>query len=81
MAPSGDGSAWGLLGVAGAISLCCIGLATLAGGAAVAGGTAAGATAARGTSGGLGGILATVFATALPLLVIGVIVRRRGYHG
>ena len=81
MAPSGDGSSWGLLGVAGAISLCCIGLATLAGGAAVAGGTAAGVTAASGASGGLGGILATVFATALPLLVIGVIVRRRGHHG
>lgn len=81
MSPSGDGSSWGLLGFAGAISLCCIGLATLAGGAAVAGGTAGGATAVSGAAGGLGGILVASLATALPLLVIGVILRQRRHNG
>jgi hypothetical protein len=78
MGPSADGSPWGILGLAGALSLCCIGTATLAGGAAVAGGTAAGATAVSGAVGGLGGILVTALATALPLLVIGLLFRRRG---
>ena len=78
MASSADGSPWGLLGVAGALSLCCIGTATLAGGAAVAGGTAAGATAVSGAVGGLGGILVTALVTALPLFVIGLVLRQRG---
>lgn len=77
MGSSADGSPWGLLGLAGALGLCCIGTATLAGGAAVAGGTAAGATAVSGTVGGLGGILVTALATALPLFVIGLVLRRR----
>jgi hypothetical protein len=77
MGSSADGSSWGLLGLAGALSLCCIGTATLAGGAAVAGGTAAGATAVSGVAGGLGGILVTALATALPLLVVGLVLRRR----
>lgn len=78
MGSSADGSPWGLLGLAGALSLCCIGIATLAGGAAVAGGTAAGATAVSGAAGGLGGILVTALVTALPLFVIGLVLRRRG---
>lgn len=78
MGSSADGSPWGLLGLAGALSLCCIGTATLAGGAAVAGGTAAGVTAVSGVAGGLGGILVTALVTALPLLVIGLVLRRRG---
>lgn len=77
MDSSADGSPWGFLGLAGALGLCCIGTATLAGGAAVAGGTAAGATAVSGTVGGLGGILVTALATALPLFVIGLVLRRR----
>jgi hypothetical protein len=78
MGSSADGSPWGLLGLAGALGLCCIGTVTLAGGAAVAGGTAAGATAVSGAVGGLGGILVTALATALPLFVIGLLLRRRG---
>jgi len=78
MGSSADGSPWGLLGLAGALGLCCIGTATLVGGAAVAGGTAAGATAVSGAVGGLGGILVTALATALPLFVIGLVLRRRG---
>lgn len=78
MGSSADGSSWGILGLAGALGLCCVGTASLAGGAAVAGGTAAGATAVSGTAGGLGGILVTVLATALPLVVIGLVLRRRG---
>ncbi|UPV76967.1 hypothetical protein M0R89_22195 (plasmid) [Halorussus limi] len=74
---SADGSPWGLLGLAGALSLCCIGTAALAGGAAVAGGTAAGATAVSGPASGLGGILVTALVTALPLVVIGLVLRRR----
>lgn len=74
---SADRSPWGLLGVAGALSLCCLGTATLAGGAAVAGGTAAGVTAVSGVAGGFGGILVTALVTALPLLVIGLVLRRR----
>jgi hypothetical protein len=77
MGSSADGSPWGLLGLAGALSLCCIGTATLAGGGAVAGGTAAGATAVSGAVGGLGGTLVTALATALPLFVIGLVLRRR----
>lgn len=77
MSPSGDDSSWGLLGLAGVISLCCVGIATLAGGAAVAGSGAAGVTAASGTAGGVGGLVVTALATALPLLVVGLILRRR----
>lgn len=74
----GDGSRWGLLAIAGLCGLCCVGLATLGGGAAVIGGTAAGVTAANGAIGSLGGALVVGLATALPLFVIGLFLRRRG---
>lgn len=80
MSESGDAGLWGSLGLAGAVGLCCTGTATLAGGAALAGGSAVGVTAASNTIGGLGGILVTGLATALPLFVIGVVLRRRGRH-
>lgn len=78
MGSSAEGSSWGLLGLVGALGLCCVGTASLAGGAAVAGGTAAGATAVSDAVGGLEGILVTALATALPLVVIGLVLRRRG---
>lgn len=68
-------STWGLLGIVGALSFCCVGTSTLAGGAAIAGSSAAGATAASG--GSLGGMLVTGLATALPLFVAGVVLRWR----
>lgn len=80
MSDSAD-SQWGILALAGAMGVCCLGTAALIGGAAVAGGSAAGVTAVSGTVGGLGGLLVTAVATALPLLVIGVILRRRRHHG
>lgn len=72
-----DTGRWGLLGLAGAVSLCCVGLFTLAGGAAVGGGIVAGVTAATGGVGGLRGFVVTGVITALPLLVIGLVLRRR----
>lgn len=72
-----DGSQWGFLALVGALGFCCLGTAALVGGAALAGGSAAGVTAVSGTAGGLGGLLVTAFATGLPLLVIGLIIRRR----
>lgn len=72
-----DGS-WEILGVAGALGLCCVGTASLAGGAVVAGGTAAGTTAVSSGAGGLGGILVTALATVVPLVIIGLVLRRRG---
>lgn len=77
MGSSADESPWGLLGLAGVLGLCCLGTAALAGGAAVAGGTAAGATAVSGATGGLGGILVTALVTALPLVITGLVLRRR----
>lgn len=74
-----EGGKWGFLALVGAMSFCCVGLLALAGGAAVTGGTAAGVTAATGV-GGLGGILVTGLATALPLLVIGLFLRRRAQN-
>ena len=70
-----DGSHWGLLAIVGAISFCCVGVLALTGGAAVTGGAAAGATAA--TGGGIGGIVVTGVVTAVPLLVIGLVLQRR----
>lgn len=77
MGSSADESSWGLLGLAGALGLCCVGTASLAGGAVIAGGTAAGATAVSGAAGGPGGILVSALVTALPLIVIGLVLRRR----
>jgi hypothetical protein len=72
-----DWSAWGFLGVAGALGLCCVGTVTIAGGAAVAGGTVAATNAVSGGANGLGGALISGLATALPLFVIGLVLRRR----
>lgn len=75
-----DGSRWGFLALAGGIGLCCIGAAALVGGAALASGSAAGVTAVSGTVGGLGGVIISGFATALPLLVIGLFLRHRAQN-
>ena len=72
-----NGSRWGILTITGLCGLCCVGLAALGGGAAVAGGTAVGVTTAGGVIGSLGGALVVGLATALPLLVIGLLLRRR----
>jgi hypothetical protein len=77
MTESANNSRWGLLGIAGALGLCCVGTAALAGGAAIAGSTTAATTAVSGTTGGLAGILVTGLATALPLFIIGLVLRRR----
>ena len=73
---SDDQSAQLPLGLAGLLGLCCVGLASLAGGAAVTGGVA-GATVATAGLRGLGSVLITGLATALPLTVIGLIIRWR----
>lgn len=69
-------STWGMLGLAGELGLCRAGTATLAGGAAIAEGSTVGVTVVSGGV-GLGGILSTGLATALPLFVIGLILRWR----
>lgn len=76
MTESTDGARWATLGLAGVLGICCLGTAALAGGALVAGSTA-GATAASDTIGSLGGILVTGLATALPLVAVGFVLRRR----
>jgi Ca2+/H+ antiporter len=70
-----DGSQWGFLAIVGAMSFCCVGLLAIIGGATVTGGAAASATAA--TGGGIGGIVVTGVVTAIPLLVIGLVLQRR----
>lgn len=75
-----DGSQLGILALAGALGFCCIGTAAFVGGTALAGGSAAGVTAASGTAGGLGGIIVTGLATALPLLAIGLFIRHRAQN-
>jgi hypothetical protein len=70
-------SRWGLLALAGVCSLCCIPLAFIAGGAAVTGGATAGVTAVGGAVTSVGGLLVVGLATALPLFVIGLLLRHR----
>jgi hypothetical protein len=77
MGDSADETPWGLLGLAGTLSLCCVGTATLAGGVAVVGSTAAATTAASGATGGLGGILISGIVTAVSVFVIGIVLRWR----
>lgn len=77
MSSKGDGSGWGVLAIAGVCGLCCVTLASLAGGAAVAGGVTAGMTAATAAIDSVGGLLVVGLATALPLFVIGLLFRRR----
>ena len=69
------GARWGLLAYAGICGICCIGLGTLVGGAALAGGTAAGVTAASGAVRSLGGLIVTGIATVVPLIVVGLVLR------
>ena len=71
------GSGWGLLAFAGICGICCISLGTLFGGAALVGGTAAGVTASSGVVQSLGGLVFTGIATAIPLVVLGFILRRK----
>lgn len=76
MTESTNGPQWATLGLAGMLGLCCVATAGLAGGALVASSTAS-AIAVSGAGSGLGGILATGLATALPLVAIGLVLRRR----
>lgn len=64
-------SPWGILGLAGTVSVCCLGTAALAGG------NAAGVTATAGPISDFGGVLVTGLATALPLFVTGLVLRRK----
>lgn len=80
MSESADTNRWGILGVAGVLSLCCAGTATLVGGAAVTGGSLAGATVVNETIGGVAGLLVTMVVTALPLVAIGVALHYRSSH-
>lgn len=78
MAPlSEPGSRWSVLGIAGVAGLCCIGVTSLLGGAALVGGTAAGVTAAGGTVTTVAGAAVVALATALPLVVLGLAIRWR----
>lgn len=77
MAEADGGSRRGVLAVAGACGLCCVSIGAIAGGSAAIGGAAAGVTAASGVVRTFGGLLVTVVATALPLLVLGLVLRRR----
>lgn len=72
-----DGGRWGALGIAGILSLCCIGLGSLAGGAALAGGSAAGVTAVTTSGGGLATVIVPGIVTALTVLVVGLFLGRR----
>lgn len=80
MSESTDTNRWGVLGIAGVLSLCCLGATTLAGGAALTGGSIASATVVNGAVGGIGELLVTGLATALPLLVIGIAIHYRISH-
>ena len=73
---SDDQSTWLPLGLAGLLGLCCVGLASPAGGAAVTGGVAGATVAATGLR-SLGSVLITGLATALPLAVIGLFIHWR----
>lgn len=67
----------GTVGLAAVASLCCLGPAAIVGGAAIAGGTTSGAMVAGGAIRSIGGVLVTALATALPLVSIGLVLRRR----
>lgn len=77
MAESEEGSQWGILALAGVCGLYCVSFAGLAGGAALVGGATAGVGAASGAVRSLGGLLVTGLATALPLLVLGLVLCHR----
>lgn len=77
MSDSTNTNQWGILGLAGMLSLCCVGTAVLTGGAVLAGGSVAGATVVNGGVGGIGGVIVTGLASALPLVAIGIGFRYR----
>lgn len=77
MSSNDNGSRREMITIAGLCGLCCVSFAVLVGGAGVGGGAAAGTTAAIGLVGSFGGILAVGLAVALPLFVIGILLRRR----
>jgi hypothetical protein len=81
MSNDSPSSHWGVLTIAGACGLCCIALGAIAGGAAATGGAMASVTAAGGVVTSLGGLLVVGLATALPLFVIGLVLRRRAQRG
>jgi len=72
---SGDGIL-GSLSLVGLLSLCCIGLGGIAGGAALAGGGASATTVATGTT-SLRGALVSGLVTAATVLIVGMAVKRR----
>lgn len=72
---SGDGIL-GSLSLVGLLSLCCIGLGGIAGGAAVAGGGASATTLATGTTSPRGALVSGLV-TAATVFVVGVAVKRR----
>ena len=73
---SDDQSTWLPLGPSGLLALCCVGLASLLGGAAVTSGVAGTTVATMGFR-GLGDVLITGLATVVPLVVIGLFIRWR----
>jgi len=64
------------LSLVGLLSLCCIGLGGIAGGAALAGGGASATTVATGTASPRGALVSGLV-TAATVLVVGLVVRRR----
>jgi hypothetical protein len=66
---------WLPLGLVGLASLCCVGLGTFVGGAAL-GGTA-GTSAVAGGASGLVGLLVSVVVALLTVVVIGLVATRR----
>jgi len=72
---SGDGI-FESLSIVGLLSLCCIGLGGIAGGAALAGGGASATTVATGTT-SLRGALVSGLVTAAAVLIVGLAVKRR----
>jgi len=76
---SGDGI-FESLSIVGLLSLCCIGLGGIAGGAALAGGGASATTVATGTT-SLRGALVSGLVTAAAVLIVGLAVKRRLRRG
>jgi len=72
---SGDGIL-GSLSLVGLLSLCCIGLGGIAGGAALAGGGASATAVATGTTTPRGALVSGLV-TAATVLIVGLLVRRR----
>ena len=76
MSDESSESYFGALSVVGALSLCCIGLGAVAGGAAIAGGAAGTTTVAVGSS-TLQGTLVSLGVTLLTVVVIALVAQWR----